>query len=478
MQRTKLIYYILLALMMCTAHAVAQSDEDTDVRAIPLDEFIITAAKNDTEFERILIDELRLRYVKDLVLPARDVVLSVKHQYDFILNQDRTETENTVALSKLFPDTGTTVSAEYATRPSYGSETNTSQLGFTLSQAIGRNAFGKGTRLLDSITGLEIEVARHQIVEAYEDYLASIIVEYINWYEAFQKVDIARSSYNENVKLLDNIEERAKNKIALPVDVNKIKLQVYEKEENLISTIDSYEQQLTIINTILRYDGIQRLAPVNPDTFFSDQLEFGADFESFREQSRTYAILDLLEQGSSLQVEKDADDLLPSINLLFGYEKQGKNESLHEADSMMYMGLSMEWPFPQQVQRAEHETSKIVLERTRLSNTNVHFRLFRDIRNLYLNITQQRKLFAIAEKKQVLAKAVLDDETENYVYGKINLNDFIQSVNVYDNNRLRIVSLHAQIKRLQTERLRILDLLISRSRINERHDITIPNGEE
>ena len=474
MQRIGLIHILIF---LCLSLSV--SAEDKTPRAIPLDEFIKIAAKNDTEFEEILINELKLNYTKDLVLPARDIVLAVKHQYDFILNQDRNQLENAVGLSKLFPYTGTEVAAEYSYSPSFSNETMNSEFSVNLSQSIGRNAFGKATRLLDTIVGLENDVARYQIIEAYEDYLSSIIIEYINWYSALKSLEIAKSTYNENVKLLDNIKERQKNKIALDVDVNKITLQVYDKQENLISYMETYENQLTKIRTILRYENDEVIVPADPDFFFSHEKTFEEDFKEFKETSRTEKILNLLEKKSSFEVTKNADDLLPSINLLVGYDMEGKRESLYESDNMFFMGLSMEWPFyPNQVERAEYETSKISLEETRLSNTNVYFRLQREIKNLHINLKRQRLMLDISEKKKVVSKAVVKDETENYMYGKITLNDFIQAVNAHDNARLSIVIRQAQIDRLMVERLRILDLLVTRKQINERHSINIEEIEQ
>ncbi|RJP59754.1 MAG: TolC family protein [Candidatus Auribacter fodinae] len=475
MQRLRVITFFSLAVILCAG--ICLSAEDAP-RRIPLDEFILTAAQNDTEFEAILINELKLKYSKDLVIPARDIVLSVRNQYDFITNQDRNEPEFGVSLSKLFPYTGTSVSAEYTTYPTFSNDVNSSAMGVTLSQSIARNAFGKATRMLDKIVGLEIDVARHQIIEAYEDYLATVMLAYINWYESYQKLDIAESSYKENLKLLDNIRERQKNKIALEVDVNKISLQVYDKEESLVSTKETYDRQLNIIKTILRYEGDEILAPVNPESFFAYAVSFDEDFKTFKDNSRTYKILDLLEKRGVFEVAKDADDLLPSINLLAGAEMQGKRDTLFESDNMLYLGVSLDWPvYPNQVERAEYEISKIALEETRLSNINIHFRLYRDVKNLYLSLQQEKTLVEIARKKNVLARSVLEDEAENYMYGKIVLNDFIQAVNAHDETRRSIETRNAQINRLMLERLRILDLLVTRHQINERPDITIQGGK-
>ena len=80
---------------------------------ITLEEFIKVACKNDTVFRQILIDELALKYSKALTIPSGDVVLSVENKYNVFLEFDEAESDGLVSLSKLFPYTGTNISAEY-----------------------------------------------------------------------------------------------------------------------------------------------------------------------------------------------------------------------------------------------------------------------------------------------------------------------------------------------------------------------------
>ena len=46
---------------------------------------------------------------------------------------------------------------------------------------------------------------------------------------------------------------------------------------------------------------------------------FESDYDLFKKESRTFHILELLENKSSLQVDLEADDLLPSINPSFDW---------------------------------------------------------------------------------------------------------------------------------------------------------------
>jgi len=75
----------------------------------------------------------------------------------------------------------------------------------------------------------------------------------------------------------------------------------------------------------------------------------------------------LLEDKSSLVVEKELMSF-SSINLLLGYVWEGANHTVDLSNKTAYAGMSVEWPFPDQVDRANYETSKIDFRKTKLSS--------------------------------------------------------------------------------------------------------------
>lgn len=443
----------------------AQEMSEKKIQEISLSDFIALAVASDTEFERILIEELFLQYERDLQLPARDLIVEVKTQHDFMLKQSREELGGIVSLSKLFPLSGTRLLAEYQTIPSYASNENTTEFTVEISQPIAKNAFGKSTRLKDKMIGLETDVARHQIVEAYEDYLAAIIIRYFDWYAAYQNLNIGESSYQENLKLLDNILERQKNNIALAIDVNKVRLQVLAKKEQLLELRHAYQAALHFIQTAIRYDGKAILKPQIPDLYHDIDIHFDQDYEFFRKQSRTYAMLDLLQAKSQVEVDREADALLPSINLFFGYHTRGSDFRVKEKDNKVYAGISLGWPFGQQRDRALYETAKIAFEKTVLSNMGTHFRLYTQIKNLAHQISTEQELLSIAREKIILAKSILEDETRNYSFGRVTLNDYITAVNILDNNRFSEILHDMRYRMLLIEWLRMTDQLVQKKNI-------------
>lgn len=458
--------YRLLAVCVCCLTAMSPARAQTD-RVLTLNEFVELATHRDTEFEQILINELALQYEKDLRLPPRDIVLSVKQEYVSFLEDSRGEAATLVGLGKLFPFTGTEVTAAYEVRPVADANADAPSSAFiTLAQPIARNAFGHSTRLLDKIVGLEVDVARHQIVEAYEDYLATLIVAYYDWWAAYERLRIGESSYRENVRLLDNILERQRQQVALPIDVNKTRIQVLAKKEDLTELGDAYTNSLNVIAQSIRDDGVDRLIPQASPPYPMPQSSFEEAYERVRAESRTFEILDLLERRSELDVDRQADDLLPSINLLFGADIDGTEHELRNGESIVSVGLAVEWPFPNQVDRAEREVAKIDRTRARLETENTHYDLHTRLQNLYLQVLRERELTALAEEKIELAKSVLEDESENYSFGRVTLNDYIAAVNVLDNNRFSRLRHDALEKVLTIEWLRLADSLITREAIS------------
>jgi outer membrane protein TolC len=470
LMRNKVLIMIVVCFLL---HSYAMADEllsiELEGRILTLGDFIQLGTQKDSEFEEILIDRMILAYQKNLRLPAGDIVLSVKEQYHLFLEADKERAETSVSLSKLFPMTGTQLKAVYNSTPVSAVLRNEATAGIEITQSIAENAFGHSTRLLDQIIGVEVAIAQHQVTEAYEDYLSFIILAYFEWFEDYENLKIGLSSYTANLKLLTNIRERQKSSIALPIDVNKVELQVMDKRESLIGFYDEFRRQTNLIRRIIRTDRAEDILPQLFEYVQSLKSQFDDEYSVFEAESRTYQVLELLEKNSSLQVDRDAHDLLPSIDLFVGYEVEGTDFNLEDNDRLFYAGAQFDWPFPDTVEKAEYEVSRLDYKKTLHNITNTHYRLYVQLRNLYEEIQREIKLTHIAETKISLANDVLEDETENYKFGKVTLNDYIQAVNAFDNTRFNHVLHSVRLKKLVLEWKRITDTLITTDSIQSNH---------
>ncbi len=456
----KILIMILLSVFTSSFFVFAQESEKIDT--LSLDEFVELACARDKVFEQILIENLILNYKKKLELPADDIVASAKSEYvAFIKQTGKGYPVYDVSLSKLFPFTGTELEAGYnSTMKDTIIGDIDAEFYARVSQPVARNAFGRANRLLDKIVGMEIDIAKYQIIEAYEQYLSSIIRIYYDWYEAYENVKTAENSYKENMKLLKNVQEREKNNIALPVDVNKVRLQVLLKEETLVSVRNQFEKYTNLLKKSIGYDVEEELLPFPEDEYDNVVINFEEDYKKFREEGRTSMILDMLEEKSDLEVDKDADDLLPSIDLFTEYAIKADDRELEKDDKRVMAGLTLEYPFPGQVEHAEFETSKIEYEKRVLEKINTHIRIYTELRNIYEEIEKTRELIKISEKKIETAQSIVDDDTINYSYGKVILNNFIDEVNQLDFNRFSRIQYSIRLKKLIIDWLTLTDQLV------------------
>ena len=463
--KNKTLYLFLLLIVGMKTGVVSAITKESSPQ-LTLREFIQRATTHDRNFEAILINQLPLRYQHDLVMPDSDLILDVKYQNNFYLTQDRNNPEAVLSLSKLFPGTGTDVSVSYNKISSSTSLNDDSSLQLLISQPIAKNAFGKNTQLLSQITGIKNDVSRYQIVEAYEDYLASLSATYYSWYSAYENLKVGQASYRSNQRLMKNILERQRQNIALPVDVNKMKLLLLGKKENLVVLEEIYSNLSNLIfksiNNISKFHYI----PVKPE-HPAAEVEFERDYKNFTQNSRTYKILRLLEQQGTLQVKKAADDLLPSTNLLLGYKLDGKDWGIKQQERNFFAGISLRWPLGRTVDKAKYQVSKIEHKKTVLSNLNKYAELETNLKNIYLQIKREQKLITMSQQKTSLSEAILKDESENYSFGKITLNDYITAVNRVDENKFSHTEHQVQLNKLLLEWLRITDKLVNKNVLGE-----------
>ena len=461
-KNTQSIISILLCMTICTLITPAVAKTQNHKPILSLNDFIQQATQKDVRFETILIDQLSLKHRRDILLPDSDIIMDVKYQHNFYINQKNSKPEATVSLSKLFPYNGTQLSLSYNKAASALSTADDSSLQFLITQPIAQNAFGKGTELQDKIIGIENDIRRHQIIEAYEDYLASLTTAYYNWYSAYEDLKAGQLSYKSNQKLMENILARQKQKIALPIDVNKMQLLLIGKKENLIILKEIYDTYSNLIFKAIRHKDKTPYIPTAPGRPVSN-VQFESDYKKFTQTSRTYKALHMLEQQGTMQVKKAADDLLPSTNLLLGYQLDGQEWGIQNPERSYFAGISVRWPLGRSVDRAKQSIAKIEHKKTLLSNQDKYEELYTNLKNIHLQIQREEKLLSIATKKINLSRSILKDEAENYSFGKVTLNDYIVAVNRVDENRFSYTEHNVQLNKLLVEWLRLTDQLVTKN---------------
>ncbi len=433
-------------------------------RHLTLEAFIEQASRRDSVFQEILIDELTLQYQRTLALPPRDLVLSVRGEFGLSLD-GTPRPDLTASLERLFPLQGASMALQFESVSRSAADRN-NELSLVFGMELARNAFGRSTQMLDKLTGMETEIARHQIVEAYEDYLASLIVSYYRWTAAWESVKAAQSAVEEGEKLLTNIQSKQRSHIAYQVDVDKARFQLLGKQESRVSAQDEYDG-LTL--------HIARAVGGNPDGLRPDSVGLHRDGnidvqrerEAFFESGRTESILRLLQDRDSLALERAADNLLPSLQA-YGGLGLGDSEPTVAENTRAFVGLSLGYSFQKSREKATVEVTKLTSQKQRLAAGNARSRLVADLESLFQTIEAQKVAIGLSEQRLILAQSISDAESRDYIYGRADINDLIQALNTLQETRFSKIRQEIELDILLVEWRRLTDQLVSRREAFER----------
>lgn len=434
---------------------------------LTLDDFINLATKNPF-FEEILISQLELQYSKVLAIPAQDWTLSVKGEYGLVGIQGDGTTRGTtahefngaLALSKLFAQSGTTIKSGFGAT-SWGNQPRASFY-FNLAQPIAQNAFGRNTRRTIQLVALQNEVAQTQILEAYEDYLASLIVLYYNWYSNYSRVLSAFASYNTSEQLLNEMRQKFRYRIADQLDINKSELQLLSSNQSLLNQENSYLQQENEIFLAAGLSSDQKYRPELKDYIDFDSLDFSTLEKTFFSESRTVTTLEILKSQKALQREITADSLLPSASLYANYNVGGKGYAFEEGDVKhnLQIGMTLDYAILSEKVLANVAKADIDIQKQGLSASNKILKLQLELKNFIENLKRAKEVLDIQTRMFDLAKSIAEAEQRDYNLGSSDLNFLINALNSQANYENQLINSKVQLNTLIVEFLRLTDSLV------------------
>ncbi|MFP4466505.1 MAG: TolC family protein [Candidatus Goldiibacteriota bacterium] len=429
---------------------------------ITIDNFIQTAVKNDPAFQEILADMAQIKYSKALALPAEDLILSVKGQYGFSADTGETGAQTTdISLSKLFLPAGTRLNADYSIITA-GSSNSGGQSSFHayISQPLAENAFGSADRMLAEIQDYAMETAEYQTIEAYEEYLASIIKLYFSWYSNHAALKAAEAALKESNNLIDNITEKKEAGIAYEMDVNKARLQNINRKENLIRIKQQYTESENLIKTALRTGN--NITPSDPGIYNNSKIPSEINEDRIYEKSRTKKILELLSKKAGVSEARAFNSLLPGVDMTAGYKTDGSGAFLRApAEHTYYTGFRIDFPVPFSGRnRAEFETAKLEKHKTELRLNRDSLSLAASLSSVFSEIQSGRKIAELAKEKHEIALKILNDEKQYFNRTRSSFNSLIDAVNAAEDARFREITARMNLNNSILDFMRLSDTLV------------------
>ncbi|MEK9657273.1 MAG: efflux RND transporter permease subunit [bacterium] len=414
-------------------------------------DFIEKSIAYDKEFKSLLKEQLKLTYFKDAHAEAEEQFVSVVG--GLYLQKGDSGIMTDISFNYEKPRLGQSVKATLSVDTLDQKRRST---GLTFSQDIARNAFGKSVQLQDNLLDIKTQLMHYQIVEAYEDYVAGLMTMYFDWMRDVERHRMAQSSLQENQKVLESVLKRQVKKIANETDVSKVKLQLLAKEEQVLMSQLKRDQRQAMLKQAMGVTHSMELIPSGSINQFDDYRHLASIFQDLS-HSRSFKTLDLLRSQTDTDVSYLKRNLMPSLtwSTIFLHQQQS-NSYENTAISQVSLGL----PLKNINAESLHKQALVEKDNVDIETAATQESLQIQIRNIVAALESQTKRINIAKQKRVLAAYIFKEESKNYSYGNVTLNDYIDAVNRFDSIRLEELDHIMTRQQLCIELKRLTDTLV------------------
>lgn len=446
------INFLIILLLISFKAVFSQS------KIIKLDEFIDASCKNDPAFQYILADKLFFEYQKTLSVPVKEILFDATGSYGINFEADHFPLLR-ASLKNLFPDNGSKL--ELFLESSYSGGIRRNSLGLTYNIEFIKNAFGRTHGVYHKKAKLNESIALYQILQTYEAYLSSLIFDYFDWLKAYNNMLSANISYNEGLKLLENVEKKKSYYIAYQIDVDKAKLQVADKREKLRAAQESFANFSIGIAYSL---GDSLNSDVVPDTMNSDNgfnriaenIIDSIPFDSTR-SGKIFSDMMILD---SMDMLLAMEELLPSFTG-FGSFVVGERDGDMLSNTIVSTGVTLSFPFKKTHKKAEIEMVKLDKKKISINAGNVKSTLLMNLAKLKSDIKFEKESIEMSEERLKLSEKVFEAEQKDYQSGRSSLNDLIQALNTIESYRLFMSNAKIELAKKRLMILDALDLLVT-----------------
>lgn len=414
----KIILAILLIIYSSSSFAQNIS------RKLNIREFIDLAKQNDPDFQKISHDKKQIEFFMDQNSPYQPTIFTHEHEYG-VDSKNNLETSNfSTSISKEFVDTGTNLSVGYSGSDRSDREEEVTE--FNIEQSLYKNLFGKTNRLRKSAIKSEEQVITLQLLESYEDYIGYIITQYLDFQKLYLDKILSEKIHQEALKLQKNILRKKQKNIATSIDLDRANLQVLLREEDMINKRKNFMSKWTIIKKITGQDEI-----IIPEINMNELLD-KVFSESSIDKLRVYKIVDLQEDIAKKELKLSDYDNRSSLKLVAGYRiDESKRYSTSVDSNELLAGIKFQMPLGNLVGKANNKSAAFNLNTIRISKKSLVSELSRNLSDLQSQLKELRKKEIVSKNKVKIMARILKDEENKYQYGKINLDQLIDSKNSF-----------------------------------------------
>ena len=408
------LFYVIFIL---TSSAYANS--------LDLNKFISLSLKNDPSFANVEASNKALEYLVDSGLPSREFTLSFVNENGYNADTDENTTLISALLEKSIIETGTDFSISHSrvTRPDR--RENVTQI--RLEQSLYKNAFGSDLRLKKSSLLNQESLERLELLESKEDAFAETLKSYLALSKAFRDYALAKSLYEDGLKLEKNVASKVRAKVASSTDLKRAQLLVLLRKEELLSKKTAYFSLKGQIQKNLSYE-FENFAEQDSKVLVRKLMSISKKIEEpVWEKTRASKIAKLRKQFLKKQAKLlDAVDS-PDLSFVVGYNKDDSSRfSTNIERSETVVGIKLEVPIGNTQAAANYHTGRINHIKSQIQARQEALSFEKRKMDVFHSLEQARNQMKVDENKVNLTSSIVKEEERRFSFGRIDLDTLIE----------------------------------------------------
>lgn len=482
------ITFIITALMINLISRVASAQDNfLAYQPLPCDAFISEALCNDTEFHKTLQAYLKSKYnlisARSLAAWTLDANASVGYipkifdtvdestKYTQVINSD-------VYVNKLFMETGTRFRMEFGT--AFASDINSSNVidqinspavSIQILQPLLKNIFGLADRFPVREAEYQIQAAKFDAEEAWENEISKLYLAYIEWCSAFEHLKIMQNVVLQTQQLQKEVEQRTGIGLAGAQDRRRMKDRLLEYQAQLPQLEAAFESESLKIAFLRAGKAIDASKLEKFYPYIESVLKDAGNIKEITLAEvaglRLKRKLDILRKQMVENELVSANAMLPALDFVGGVNYKptpppytGWSPLLNHTNFVL--GLQINYPFGSEKGRGEIGTVQASIAEVEDSTTGVMMALTLGLSQTAKNIKSMQTAADFMNERLENDREKLNVDKKNYRSGQLDTFYLSESENDLMSARLRDLENRVELKKQLLLYLSTGDLLLKR----------------
>ena len=396
------------------------------MRELTLSDYLKLSEKNDPSYKKIVSERERAGFVVEQGLPTEKVTVTVGNEYGYSSESNDDTSVLLGGITKEITHTGTSLAITHTNRTRPDREENVTEL--RLEQSLLNNFFGSDVRLKRSALEQESQRLRFLVEENHENYLLERTQEFLEFQKQYLDLLLAEEVFAEALKLQKNVEQKQKANIATVTDFDRSRLQSLLREEDLLSKRRSFNETQSNIQKAVGLENLALVPKEDLEKSLNKKVQQLRDYTELR----PYRLQVLARDKAQKELTLAKRARRPIVNLVVGYGVDNSQRFSAAVDrEETVVGFNLEMPFTDNLQRAAVKSAVLAQSQADLDRALARRELAAQARSLQSQLEELRRKVSVGQEKITLVKRILKDEERRFRFGKIDLENLIETKNNY-----------------------------------------------